>query len=152
MNSDFAKFTEQLETKYAALMSMPPVIAEEVPGDTPVGGIYLFSEQGIPLYTGRTRRRIAIRIRNHFSTAPDCPFAWLLTREVTGFKATYRREGSRRDLLLRDDFVKLYQEAKTRIRKMDVQYVAESNPLRQTLLEVYTAVSAKSRYNDYDTH
>ena len=35
---------------------------------------------------------------------------------------------------------------------MDVRYVEEADPLRQTLLEVYTAVSSKSKYNDFDTH
>lgn len=39
-----------------------------------------------------------------------------------------------------------------RIRKMDVRFVEEADPLRQTLLEIYIAVSANSRYNDFDTH
>ena len=152
MNSEFAKLTDQLDSKYQALMAMLPIRAESVPNDTPKGGVYLFSEDGIALYTGRSKRKLCVRIRNHFSTAPDCPFAWLLAREITGFKPTYRKEGSRRDLLLRDDFQKVYCESKMRIRRMDVRYVEEADPLRQTLLEVYTAVSSKSKYNDFDTH
>jgi len=61
------------------------------------GGVYLFSEGSTHLYVGRTKRPIAVRIRNHFNTAPDCPFAWLLgPAEATGKKATYKRDGSRK--------------------------------------------------------
>lgn len=82
----------------------------------------------------------------------DCPFAWLLTREITGFKPTYRTTGSRKELLTRPDFFRVYEECKKRIRKMHVRYVHEPDPLRQTLLEVYTAVVSQAKHNDFDTH
>lgn len=152
MDPAFRILTEQLDAKYRELIAMTPFVAEDVPDNTPVGGIYLFSENDVPLYAGRTKRRICVRIRNHFGTAPDCPFAWLLAREVTGFRPSYRREGSRTDLLSRPDFVRVYREQKDRIRKMHVRFVGEADPLRQTLLEVYTAVVARAKHNDFDTH
>jgi hypothetical protein len=152
MRPEFEILTKELEAKYLELLAMPAIRAEAIPSDTPIGGIYQFSENGVPMYTGRTKRKISVRVRNHFSAAPDCPFAWLLAREVTGYKRTYKKEGSRRDSLLRDDFQNAYLEAKMRIRKMDVRFVEEADPLRQTLLEIYIAVSANSRYNDFDTH
>ncbi len=152
MDPTFAILTEQLDAKYRRLMAMAPVVAEQVPRNTPVGGIYLFSENDVPLYTGRTKRRLSVRIKNHFSTAPDCPFAWLLAREQTGFRATYRKEGSRTHLLTQPEFLRVYQEQKLRIRKMHVRYVEEPDPLRQTLLEVYTAVVSRAKHNDFDTH
>ena len=99
MNEQFREIVESLDVKYRELLAMEPKMASEIPSNTPLGGIYLFSENTNYLYVGRTKRSIAVRVKNHFSTAPDCPFAWLLAREVTGRKATYKVEGSRKALL-----------------------------------------------------
>jgi len=152
MNPTFLNLTNQLEVKYRELMSMSPCVAKDVPDNTPKGGVYLFLEKGVPLYAGRTKRKIGTRIRGHFSTGNDCPFAWRLARDKTGYKPTYKQKGSRKDLLSRPDFHRAYQEAKQRIRKMEVRFVEEANPLRQALLEIYVAVVANAEHNDFDTH
>jgi hypothetical protein len=152
MNERFRELVEALDGKYRELLAMPPEIAQEVPTKTPVGGIYLFSEGAEHLYAGRTKRSLAVRIRDHFSSAPDCPFAWLLAREATGRRATYTQEGSRRALLDNRAFLAEYQRAKTRIRRMHVRWVHEPDPIRQALLEIYVAVATQARYNDFDTH
>lgn len=152
MNKIFKDLVDGLEGKFRALLTMRPVIANEVPNDTPVGGIYLFSEGPTHLYVGRTKRSIAVRIRNHFSTAPDCPFAWLLAREATARKATYTPDGSRKKLLEDPAFKAEYERAKDRIRKMNVRYVHEPDPVRQALLKIYVALAAEAKYNDFNTH
>jgi len=152
MNKRFQQLIDRLEDKYRTLLTMRPVIAEEVPNDTPVGGIYLFSDGLTHLYVGRTKRRIAVRIRNHFSNAPDCPFAWLLVRETTGRRATYKQQGSREALIADPFFKETYENAKSRIRRMDVRYVHEADPVRQALLEIYIAVATQAKYNYFDTH
>jgi hypothetical protein len=151
MNDRFRELVDGLERKCQALLSMAPVIAEKIPNDTPVGGVYLFSEGLRHLYAGRTKRRIAVRIRNHFSTAPDCPFAWLLAREATRKAATYMREGSRKALLADPTFKAEYERAKNRIRGMNVRYVHEPDPVRQALLEIYVAIATDANHNDFDT-
>lgn len=152
MNKRFCDMVDALHSNYEALIAMDPVPAGEVPKDTPVGGVYLFSEGTTALYVGRTKRQIAVRVRNHFSTAPDCPFAWLLAREATGKKATYSPDGSRRALLADANFKDEYEGAKQRIRAMSVRYVHEPDPTSQALLEIYVAVATAARYNDFDTH
>lgn len=152
MHHEFQRIVEELEEKWQQLIAMRPVIANEISRSTPVGGVYLFSENMQHLYVGRTKRSIAVRIRNHFSTAPDCPFAWLLAREITNKKATYTRAGSRKALLSESAFKAEYDRAKERIRQMDVRFVHEPDPLKQTLLEIYVAVAANAKYNDFDTH
>jgi len=152
MNKRFRDLAEGLHAKYEALRAMRPIVANDVPSDTPIGGVYLFSEGSTHLYAGRTKRRIAVRIRNHFSTAPDCPFAWLLAREVTGKKVTYTREGSRTTRLADPVFKAEYERAKQRIRKMAVRYVHEPDPVSQALLEIYVALATEARYNDFNTH
>ena len=152
MNERFRDYVESLDEAWQKLQAMPPVRASEVPNDTPVGGVYLFSENGVNLYAGRTKRRIASRIRFHFCKADDCPFAWLLAREATGKKATYTPVGSRYALLGDPSFEAEYERGKQRIRNMQVRYVYEHDPWKQALLEMYVAVAAQARYNDFDTH
>jgi hypothetical protein len=153
MNETFRELTDKLEVKFQTLLRMRPHIAGSVPSEAPIGGVYLFSENGLHLYTGRTKRKISTRIRGHFSTANDCPFAWRLARESTGFlKASYKKEGSRKALLATAEFRASYEQAKVRIKTMEVRFVGEADPLRQALLEIYVAVVSGAKFNDFDTH
>jgi hypothetical protein len=151
MNARFRDLVDGLERQCQQLLSLEPVIAQNVPKDTPVGGVYLFSEGQNHLYAGRTKRRITVRIRDHFSTAPDCPFAWLLAREATGRAATYKPAGSRKALLADPIFHAEYERAKGRIRGMSVRYVHEPDAVRQALLEIYMAIATEAKYNDFET-
>lgn len=127
MNERFRDLVEALEGKYRELLAMQPKIAQEVPNNTPVGGIYLFSEGTHHLYAGRTKRSLAVRIRNHFNAAPDCPFAWLLAWEATGKRPSYTQEGSRKALLADPIFRAEYERAKNRIRPMHIS--GSTNPI-----------------------
>ena len=149
----FAALVDQLETKCQQLLAMPPVAAGDVPSATPHGGIYLFSEGDEHLYTGRTKGPIKVRIRQQFgSNGNAASFPWLLAREATGRQATYKPTGSRADLLTDPKFSVAYKDARDRIRRMHVRYVHEPEPLRQALLEIYVAVVAEAKYNNFDTH
>jgi hypothetical protein len=80
------------------------------------------------------------------------PFSFRLARVKTGYlKPTYRKKGSRDDLFSRPDFNEALHWAQAWIRKMDVRYVEEEDPIRQTLLEVYAAVVLEARHNKFDT-
>src|SRR5262249_48951001 len=109
-----------------------------------------FSENGVHLYAGRTKRKIGARVKYHFNnTARDCPFAWLLARELTGKPRTYTRKGSRKALLSDPSFAAEYQNAKSRIRNMQVRYVHEPDSWNRALLEIYTSIAAGAKYNDF---
>lgn len=153
MNPQFAALIESLNSKFELLMSMPPVTVDTAPKDTPKGGIYLFTSAGCHLYVGRTKRSIKDRLKDHVSTADDCPFAWHLARDATNNRiASYKSEGSRKHLLSQSSFRKAYESAKQDIRMMEVRYVGEPEPLKQALLEIYVAIATKARHNDFDTH
>jgi len=153
MDQKFKDLIDGLHRRYEDLMAMSPVTIDTTPNECPVGGVYLFSENGTHLYAGRTKRKIKKRLKGHVSTAEDCPFAWHLARETTGIKkATYKKEGSRRDLLSQPEFRQAYESAKDRIRRMEIRFVGESDPLKQALLEIYVAVVSGAKYNDFDTH
>ena len=50
------------------------------------------------------------------------------------------------------EFRLAFDEAKARIRAMDLRYVEESDPVQQAILEIYIHLSLQTRYNDFDTH
>ena len=153
MDDKFRTLIDELHKKYEELMSMHPVTVNTATSACPIGGIYLFTENGVHLYAGRTKRRINRRLKDHVGTADDCPFAWHLAREETGnTEASYKTEGSRKHILNQSHFMQAYDLAKERIRQMEVRYVGELDPLKQALLEIYVAVVSKAKFNDFDTH
>ncbi|HEX7455398.1 MAG TPA: hypothetical protein VF296_05080, partial [Gallionella sp.] len=81
-------------------------------------------------------------------------FAFRLAREATGnLEATYKKDESSRSALMEDEkFVAAFDAAKVRIRKMDLRFVEENDPVRQALLEIYVAVALNTPYNDFDNH
>jgi len=73
------------------------------------------------------RKRLQYHTRNNHNQAT---FAFLLIREQTGNKkAFYNKEGSRDDLLNQPAFHSVFDSARERIKKMDVQFIEELNPI-----------------------
>jgi hypothetical protein len=57
------------------------------------------------------------------------------------------------EALMQDpEFSAAFDRAKARIRDMDIRFVSEPDSLRQSLLEIYAAVTLKTPFNDFDTH
>jgi hypothetical protein len=74
-------------------------------------------------------------------------------REVCGVpKATYKRQGSRADLITQEDFRAAFVAQKARLREMDIRTVEEPDAKRQALLEMYVAISFATPYNDFANH
>ena len=97
--------------------------------------------------------KLGQRLKEHVGSAIDCPFAWRIAREETNNrKASYIAKGSRKDLLAQPEFRACYDKAKKQIRTMHIRYVAEDDPIKQALLEIYVAVITRARHNDFDTH
>ena len=134
---------------------MEPVKIPSLPRDAPPQCIYLFSEGPHHLYVGRTRK-LRQRLRQHSIPGAQhnqAVFAVRLARESTGsVVAAYTANGSRSALCAQDEFGAAFKQAKERVRRMDVRYVEETDPLRQALLEIYVSIVLKTPYNDFDTH
>lgn len=155
MNELFLAVIESLEPSFQRLVTMPSVTAATLPASMPTAGIYLFSENGIPLYVGRTRN-LRKRIRKHSrpgATYKMAAFAFHIARDVTGnLLATYKPVGSRADLMKNAEFCQAFRDAKTRINTMELRFVEEIDPVRQAILEIYVSMCLKTPYNDFDTH
>jgi hypothetical protein len=156
MDSQFISYIEALKPKLIYLLGMTPVTPESLPGLMPERGIYLLSEGEHHLYVGRSNN-IRHRIARHSSPSATyrmAAFAFRLAREVTGNqKATYKKgKGSRASLMENPMFVDAFSSAKERIRKMNLRFVEEMDPVQQALLEIYVAVVLGTPYNDFDNH
>jgi hypothetical protein len=76
-----------------------------------------------------------------------------LARERTGrLEASYSKKDSRKALQADPAFAAAFDEAKARIRKMDLRFVEEHDPLKQALLEIYVSIVLATPYNDFNTH
>ena len=158
MNPKFANLVDQLEPALQRLLSMQPCRPLELPDNIPAAGVYVLSDASGPLYVGRTNK-MRKRLGNHCrvgATGRMAAFAFRLAREATGHtKPAYGAKGSKgtREYLMRDPiFVRAFEDAKARIRSMDVRFVEEANPVRQCLLEVYVHVALATPHNDFDNH
>jgi predicted GIY-YIG superfamily endonuclease len=155
MNPRSAEVVAGLDPSLQTLLAAPPSKPLELPASAPDIGIYLLSEGTTHLYVGRSNR-IRKRLGNHCRIGAShrmAAFAFRLAREATGqLRATYKPEGSRAALMRQPEFVRAFEVAKSRIRAMDARVVAESDPVRQTILEGYVAMALGTRYNDFDTH
>lgn len=156
MDAVFVAHVEALRPQLEKLLAMVPVKPSNLPRDMPKRGIYLLSEADKYLYVGRSND-IRARIGRHClpgATHRMAAFAFRLARETTGnLQATYKKgEGSRNGLMENATFVNAFTTAKGRVRAMDLRFVEENDPVRQTLLEVYVAVVLATPYNDFDNH
>lgn len=144
---------EQLSTHLEKLLTCPPV-ADRRTIPRGVAGIYLFSENGIDLYVGRSRK-LRGRILGHSkpSSKPNqAHFAVHLARE-----AYLAEHGVQPRRPFREDasFMRHFAEAKQRINAMDVRYVLTPNsPMDafHAVLEIYVALVRRAKFNDFATH
>ncbi len=144
---------EEIERKFNVLQAAPPFALGSFLAGLPKSGIYTMSEKGKCLYVGRSNN-IPKRLRNHARRNHNqATFAFLLARKATGrLKASYKKEDSRPRLLEDPEFSRAFEGARERIRNMDIRVVEETDPVKQALFEIYTAVSLNSSYNDFDNH
>lgn len=157
VDPSFRQYVEALHPLLEKLSEMRPVTISTLPKSAPRQCIYLFSEAGRHLYVGRTRRQsLRQRLRQHSVNSAQqnqAVFAFKLARDMTGHtRPGYTPNNSRKALAKDPAFAEAFAQAKNRIRQMDLRYVAEEDPLRQTLLEIYVAFALKTPYNDFDTH
>ena len=153
MKDRFDKIIEAVRARFCTLVASPKYRIKSLPEDMPEAGTYLFSEGGRYLYVGRTnklRKRLQYHTRANHNQAT---FAFLLARRETGrLKASYKPEGSRSDLLSDPVFRAAFDTARLRITEMDVQFVEEPDPVKQTILEVFASFETRAEFNDFDNH
>lgn len=155
MDSTFAEKLRPLPSLLNRLMSSPAMSPTALPPSVSGPGVYVFSEQGVDLYAGRTRD-LRKRIQQHVRPASGhgvAAFAFRLARESTGHTtASYLREGSRVALSAEPEFAAAFGDAKLRIKSMTVRTITIEDDLTQCLFEIYASIVLSTRHNTFRTH
>jgi hypothetical protein len=155
LDKTFAESISALHERLESMLKCRPFIYSDKPSRLPRSVVYLFSENGIPLYVGRSNK-FSQRLGNHCresSTANQSALAFKLAREEAGIeKAAYVGAHTRKQLMLNPKFKKGFKKAKFRLNAMQIRYVEEPIQVSQALLEIYCAVALKTRFNTFHTH
>lgn len=109
-------------------------------------GIYVFYENEVPVYVGRTnRKRMKKRIKEHYAPYSNKNSASFAFRIVNGLKNDRFKESN-----AEDEFLK----AKERVSKMQVKTIEIHDPIIQTIFEPYLAFKLNTieKYNSFHTH
>ena len=153
---EFDDIIARMEPLLEQLVSNPLYSAPGYQG-LPQKGIYVFYEQGTPMYVGRvgitSKQTMRNRIRQH--TIPSshhnqAVFAFRLLLEQLGI-STGHGTGHRR-VEVEEEYGQEFRKMKERVRNMDVRAVEVKDSVTQTLFEVYVALALKTPYNSFDTH
>ena len=145
---------DRLATRLAALLACEAHKAADwtqIP--TWTTAVYLLSEDGRPIYVGRTRT-LRRRLRQHVSTTSgrdSATFAFRLAK-VDAARAGVAVKRTRKTLEADANFQQFFDAAKGRVAAMDVRYIVVDDPVEQALLEVYAAESLATPYNTFETH
>ncbi len=156
MNEAFRLHVEALHPAYERLIAAKPFqFADLAKQLLPAKGIYLFTEGDRHLYVGRTNK-LKQRLKQHCGDGAlhnQASFAFLLALEIckTG-KPTYRAETSRKVQVAAEPLKSTFAAQKTRLQKMDIRTVEETDANRQALLELYASIALATPYNDFDNH
>ena len=123
-------------------------------GILPQKGVYVFYEDGKPMYVGRTNS-MSRRLQQHGNPSSghnSATFAFNIAKREA-IKKEMNVQMTRNQLQVDPAFSKLYLEAKAKVSKMPVRVIEINNPIVQTLFEVYAVMCLDTKeYNDFDTH
>ena len=119
--------------------------------EVPRNGVYVFYENGKPLYVGRSNS-LAVRIEGHGAangTQYGATFAFKLLKEKVGGKNSQGMTSKEMQVAFKDE----YERQRARVRKMDVRVVQVTDQVEQTIFEIYAilALTTTPKYNEFRT-
>ena len=115
----------------------------------PDKGVYVFYEEGKPIYVGRSNN-MRNRIKGHVAPNAGATFAFKLLREKLDIQADYSQENSKTALL--NLYPKEFREQIDIVRNMTFRVVEIEDQRVQYIFEVYAILAlGTTRYNTFDT-
>ncbi len=151
----FREIERQLPDLLDGLLAAPPYWRGESPAVPAVAGVYLFTEDGVHRYVGRTRngnRRLGEHTRPS-SKENSAPFAFNIAKADARTAGT-DVAGSRKQVAALPGFAPYFTAAKQRVRAMDFRVVEVVDPALSTIFEVYAAIAlgTEGEFNLFETH
>ena len=153
MSAQFDRLVAQMPELLNRLLNATPLSRDSLEA-VPERGIYVLYEIDTPIYVGRSNR-IRERLQEHSrpsSTHNSAPFAFNLAKEDASTRGINIEGRQRSQIEKEPDFGKLFTAAKQRVSAMKIRAIEITDPVEQTLFEVYAALALNTRYNKFDTH
>lgn len=154
MDPKFRPLIDSLHPLHERLINCRPVGSEGFPTKTAIKGVYLYRENGIDFYVGRSNH-IQKRFKQHFQGDNNsAPFAYKMAYIETGqTKASCKSAGGRKALTEIEPFRSKFKTAKARIQKMEFRWVEVDCAKTQAMLEIYSAtVLGTDEHNSFENH
>jgi hypothetical protein len=153
--SRFSEILDQIEPLLDQLLGCEPHRRGHRPAAPELPGVYLFTENGKPIYVGQTRnfrRRWGEHTRPS-SPENSAPFAFNIARQEA-IREDLDMMGSRKAVSKLPDFAELFDAAKLRVSSMEFRFVTIEDPPLRTIFEVYAslALGTHGEFNVFETH
>jgi hypothetical protein len=148
----FNEFVQRLPRLLRSLEESETFEAAKMPKIVPKSGVYVFYENGRPMYVGRSnsmRSRI-LRHGRQSSGHNQATFAFILAKEQ--MKVGRKASITRGELERAPGFEQAFFEARQRVREMRIRVIPIDDQILQALFEIYAALVLKTPYNDFGTH
>jgi len=152
MNKDFNNIIAKLRPMLDRLSATAPLSRTELQG-VPMRGVYVFYEDEVPIYVGRSNRlRQRVLVHGRPSSGHNsATFAYNLALTAAAEGEIVLPETTRSKTETFPPFRNLYDQAKDRVAAMKIRVIEITDPIEQTIFEVYAAMSLNTD-NDFDTH
>ena len=154
MRASFDQVICQMKPLMDKLLKGPKLNREQING-IPQKGIYVFYENGKPIYVGRSNR-MKDRIQEHgrnSSKHGSATFAFNLALDELGLSSGHDAKNTRSEIQEDPAFHKTFDKQKERVRNMQVRVVEIEDQILQTVFEVYAVLElGTARYNRFENH
>ena len=148
----FCRLNERLPELLEALRAQSPMPRGTGVTFPETPGVYLLSEDGLPVYVGQTRN-LRRRLAQHGAAAGrenQATFAFNRARnEARASGIDVAR--SRRELAMDPRFEALFRQHRQRVARMAIRAVMVKEPELRTVFEVYASVMLGTE-NSFETH
>ena len=120
----------------------------------PKQGIYVFYDEGTPIYVGRSDR-LRKRIQQHgwdSSGHNRATLAFRIAKETMERAGKIPPDATRRELETAPGFRVAFLAERRRVAKMGFRIVEIVDPIEQSLFEMYAHLVLKTKYNSFENH
>ena len=156
ISTRFLKLVRRMQPLLEELLT-GPTYQEETLRDLPMKGVYVFYENGEPVYVGRvgqnSKQTMRDRIGQHTRQSSGhntATFAFKLLQEHLEVPIGHVKGRTREELAKKND--EAFKSQKKRVRNMTVRAVDVTDSKEQALFELYAIIALNTtRYNSFDT-
>jgi|SRR5208337_305755 len=155
MSDDILQVDQKMHEMMKNLLAAP-LLSRKNLKSIPPRGLYVFYEDGNPIYvgiSGKNRMKDRIMGHSHKSGGPNsATFAFNIAKKDAEKKGINIKL-SRPVLAKIPQFAELYTRSKERVSKMQIRVIEINNPNYRALFEIYAALVLNTmEYNSFETH